>query len=61
MNHNSLCRGPKWPISNSDIEHWKFEYISKAENDADQYYIELITRYFNHTRRHNEGIPDVYY
>tara|TARA_B110000208_G_scaffold176973_1_gene223796 strand:- start:1015 stop:1842 length:828 start_codon:yes stop_codon:yes gene_type:complete len=61
VSHNSLCRGPKWPICESDIKYWEFEYISKSEEGSDDYYIDLIIKYYNNIRRHNEGIEDVYY
>jgi len=59
--HNELCNGPKWPISKSDIEYWKFTYIQLPEEDADNYYIELITKYYNNIKNKDEGIADVYY
>ena len=60
-NYNCLCRGQNWPISKSDISYWKFDYIKLPDKDVDEYYIDLITNYYNNIRRHNEGIPDVYY
>ena len=60
-NYNSLCRGESWPISKSDISYWKFDYIKLPDKNVDEYYIDLITKYYNNVRRHNEGIPDVYY
>jgi hypothetical protein len=58
---NCLCDGAKWPISKSDILYWKFEYTNIPDDDADNYYIDLITRYYNLQSNQNEGDPDVYY
>jgi hypothetical protein len=60
-NYNELCNGPKWPISKNDIDFWNFTYIQDAEEDADNYYIELITKYYNNIKNIDEGIADVYY
>jgi hypothetical protein len=61
VNHNQLCNGPKWPICKNDIDYWKFNYIQTAEEEADNYYIELITKYYHNIKSKDEGIADVYY
>jgi hypothetical protein len=61
VNTNCLCYGDKWPVSKSDILYWKLEYTNSPDDDADNYYIDLITRYYNLQLNHNEGEPDVYY
>ena len=53
--------GIRWPISKSDIDYWKFTYIQSPEIDADNYYIELITKYYHNIKNNDEGIADVYY
>jgi hypothetical protein len=60
-NHNQLCDNVRWPICKSDIDYWKFNYIQTAEKEADNYYIELITKYYHNIKSKDEGIPDVYY
>ena len=61
VEHNSLCNGPIWPTSKSDLSYWKFDYITKSDESADKYYIELINRYYNLTINNDEGQADVYY
>ena len=61
VNTNCLCYGDKWPVSKSDILYWKLEYTNSPDDDADNYYIDLITRYYNLQLNQNEGEPDVYY
>jgi len=51
----------RWPICKNDILFWNFEYIDKADIDADQYYIEIISKYYNSYMTINDGVPDVYY
>lgn len=58
---NQLSNGPKWPISKSDIDYWQFSYIKHPEENADNYYIELITKYYKNIKDVNEGVADVYY
>lgn len=58
---NLLCNGPKWPVCNSDITFWNFDYIKYPDENADEYYKELITMYYNYELNNNDGIPDVYY
>jgi|TARA_B100000902_G_scaffold400052_2_gene475247 hypothetical protein len=61
VTRNLLCKNKGHPVSRSDILYWNFEYIKTEDESADEYYIDLITQYYNNVRKHDQGIPDVYY